>query len=159
MKLNVLLICVVLLVLLSGCSDPVQDDLLNYINEDMKPLAVLEEDTIAEYDSVTGDNYVDDLTTYFHIEEVVVPMYRDFIEQLEAVNPKTSEVQELHESYIEAVNIQNNAMLKILAAIDQQDYDMIADANEMLAEGRAGIRSFTNELEELAEEHNVEITD
>jgi len=159
MKLNIFLIGFVLLAMLSGCSDPVQDDLLNYINEEMKPLAVLEEEAIAEYDSVTGDNYVDDMTTYIHIEEVVVPMYRDFIEQLEAVNPETSEVQELHESYIEAVNIQNNAMLKLLAAIEQQDYDMVADANKMLAEGRAGIRSFTNELEKLAEEHNVEITD
>ncbi|MFI8577801.1 hypothetical protein ACIGEL_19100 [Rossellomorea aquimaris] len=159
MKINIFLIGFVLLLVLSGCSDPVQDDLLNYINEEMKPLAVLEEEAIAEYDSVTGNNYVDDMTTYIHIEEFVVPMYRDFIEQLEAVNPETSEVQELHESYIEAVNIQNNAMLKLLAAIEQQDYDMVADANEMLAEGRAGIRSFKSELERLAEEHNVEITD
>ncbi|MHA7138117.1 hypothetical protein ACRTEV_12730 [Rossellomorea arthrocnemi] len=158
MKIYVFLVFVLLMVL-SGCSDPVQDDLLNYINEDMKPLAVLEEEAIAEYDSVTGDNYVDDMTTYIHIEEVVVPMYRDFIEQLEAVDPETSEVKELHESYIEAVNIQNNAMLRLLAAIEQQDYEMVADANEMLAEGRAGIRSFTSELERLAEEHNVEITD
>jgi disulfide oxidoreductase YuzD len=159
MKVKMCLLGFALLVVLSGCSDPVQEDLLSYINEDMKPLAVVEEEVIAEYDSVTGDNYVDDMTTYMHIEEVVIPMYRDFIEQLEAVDPATSEVQQLHESYIEAVNIQNNGMLKILAAIDQQDYDMIAEANDMLAEGRAGIRSFTNDLEKLAEEHNVEMTD
>ncbi|WP_226675966.1 hypothetical protein [Rossellomorea aquimaris] len=159
MKLKATVLGVVLLAILSGCSDPVQDDLLNYINEEMQPLAVLEEEAIAEYDSVTGNNYVDDMTTYVHIEEVVIPLYRDFIDQLEAVDPKTSEVQELHENYIAAVNLQESAMIKILAAIDQQDYDMVAEANNMLAAGRAGIRSFTNELEILADEHNVEMTE
>jgi hypothetical protein len=36
---------------------------------------------------------------------------------------------------------------------------MIADANEMLADGRAGIRKYTNELERLAEEHEVELSE
>jgi hypothetical protein len=86
-----------------------------------------------------------------------MPMYKDFLDKLEEVRPATPEVQEVHELYIEAVNMQNNAFLKILAALEQQDYDMIADANEMLAEGRAGIRKYTNELERLAEEHDVEL--
>jgi hypothetical protein len=66
--------------------------LQQYINEDLKELAVLEEDAIAEYDSVTGDNYVDDYTTYVHIEEVFIPMYKDFLDQLEEVRPATLEV-------------------------------------------------------------------
>jgi hypothetical protein len=159
MKRKVFFLGAVILLLLSGCGDPVQDDLLKYINEDLKELAVVEEDAIAEYDSVTGDNYVDDYTTYVHIEEVVMPMYKDFLDQLEEVWPATPEVQEVHELYIEAVNMQNNAFLKILAALEQQDYDMIADANEMLADGRAGIRKYTSELERLAKEHDVELTE
>jgi Tfp pilus assembly protein PilP len=63
MKRKVFFLGAVILLLLSGCGDPVQDDLLKYVNEDLKELAVLEEDAIAEYDSVTGDNYVDDYTT------------------------------------------------------------------------------------------------
>lgn len=49
-------------------------------------------------------------------------------------------------------------MLKTLAAINQQDYDIFAQTNDMLVEGRARIRNFTHELEKLAEENNVEMT-
>lgn len=159
MKGKVVVIGVMMMFLLTGCSDPVQEDLLTYVNEDLKDLADLENEAIAEYESVTGDNYVDDYTTYVHIEDVVMPMYKDFLDQLEEVDPATAEVREIHELYIEAVNMQNNAFIKILAALDQQDYEMIADANEMLADGRAGIRKYTNELERLADEHNVELTE
>ncbi|QTC40333.1 hypothetical protein I7V34_14185 [Bacillus sp. V3] len=159
MRGKVLILGMMMLLLLSGCSDPVQDDLLNYINEDLKDLTILEEEALAEYESVTGDNYEDDYTTYVHIKDVVMPAYKDFLDQLEEVKPATSEVQEIHELYIEAVNLQNNAFIKILAALEQQDYEMVADANEMLADGRAGIRKYTNELEKLADEHNVELTE
>ena len=144
---------------LSGCSDPVKDDLLNYINEDLKELGVLEEEALAEYASVTGDNYVDDLTTYTHIEEVVIPLYSDFLEQLEEIDPETGEVKEVHEQYIKAGNPQNNAFIKILAALEEQNYDLVAEANEMLAEGRTEIRSFKKDLGKLAKEHNVKLTE
>ena len=111
----------------------------------------------SKYASVTGENYVDDLTTYSHIEEVVIPMYSDFLEQLEEINPETGEVQEVHEQYIKAVNTQNNAFIKILAALEEQDYDMVAEVNEMLAEGRTGIRGFKKDLGKLAKEHNVKL--
>lgn len=144
--------------LLVGCSfwsDPVQDDLLNYINNELDALVELEEEAVSEYESVVGDNYIDDWTTYFHIEEVVIPKYRHFVDKLESIRPATKEVREVHEIYIEAVNKQQNAMVKILAGIEAQNLELIFDANELLDEGRAGIRKFINEIEELADNHNV----
>ncbi|MEI4769067.1 hypothetical protein WAX74_05255 [Psychrobacillus sp. FJAT-51614] len=144
---------------LSACGDPVQDDLLNYINNEVKALEELENEAVTEYDSVIGENYVDDETTYIHIQDVVIPKYRKLIEKLEEIRPETKEVREIHELYIEASNMQFNGIVTVLAAIDAQDYDKINEANQILNEGRELMRQTLNEIEDLAKEHNVTLTD
>ncbi|MBB5173569.1 hypothetical protein [Texcoconibacillus texcoconensis] len=156
MKNNVLGLLFFSIVLLSACGDPVGEDLDHYINEELASIIDLEEGVIMEYESVVGSNYTNDKDLYIHLEEVVLPMYLDFIEQLEAINPETSEIRELHEIYISAVNTQYNAMVKLLGAIDYQDHGMVSQSNQMLSEGRAKIREFHNEMDGLIEEYNVE---
>ncbi|WP_078551347.1 hypothetical protein [Bacillus alkalicellulosilyticus] len=142
------------LLLLVGC-DPVQDDLISYLNDGIMPLVDLEEEVIAIYESVTGDNYYDDWILYEAIELEIIPKYQNLINQLEAVRPETPEVREVHEIYIKGTNIQYNAMVLMLDALDYQDYALIAEANNMLAEGRATLRQYQNEVERLADKHNV----
>ncbi|MDZ5471331.1 hypothetical protein SM124_06180 [Bacillus sp. 31A1R] len=145
------------LVILTGCfGNPVQDDLLNYINEEIQPLADLETKAMDAYDSVTGANYTDDQTTYNTIKDEVVPTYRDFIDKLEAIKPETEEVSKLHEQYIDAANMQHSAFIIILDALEKADTGLITEANDKLAEARKGIRSYQKDLEKLAEENNVE---
>ena len=142
---------------LAACgSNPVQDDLINYINEETAPLFETESEIIGAYESVTGDNYTDDNALYDVLENTIIPMYSDFIDDIEQITPETEEVRALHEEYIEASNLQYNAMLKILSALENQDYALISEANEMLSEGRSMMRQYTNDLESLAEENNVE---
>lgn len=144
---------------LSACGDPVQDDLLHYINNEVKSLEELETEAISEYESVIGENFVDDETTYIHIQDVVIPKYRKLIEELEEIRPDTKEVREIHELYIDASNTQFNGIVTVLAAIEAQDYDKINEANQMLNEGRALMRQALNEIEDLAKEHNVTLTE
>ncbi|MDG5786765.1 hypothetical protein QA612_04620 [Evansella sp. AB-P1] len=124
--------------------------------EDLEPLVELEDVIVYEYNSVIGINATDDWTTYVHIEEVVVPMYLDFIDRLEAVSPDTREVRGAHEIYIQASNLQYNAMLKTLSALEFQSYEMMSEANQMLSEARATMRRYVHEMEDLAEKHNIE---
>lgn len=146
------------LLLLSGCwQDPVQEDLLDYINNKLTPLVETEEQIINRYDSVIGENYTSDEVTYKVLTEEVIPKYRDFVEKLEEIQPQTEEVQEVHEIYLSAVNKQYNAMTQVAAAIEQLDTNLIVQANEKMAEGRSEIRTFQSKLHTLAKEHNVEI--
>lgn len=148
-----------LTVLVVGCSSPETDELLNYINEEMLPLADKEEEILNEYGAVTGANYVDDFTTYTHLADIVTPLYQDFIADIEAVEFKSSEIKDVHEIFIDAHNTQYNAIIKMLSALETQDYDLAIEANEMLEEGRAGMRDYQYELQELAEKYNVELED
>ena len=142
---------------LAACgSNPVQDDLINYINEEVSPLFETETEIVEAYESVTGDNYTDDNELYNALESYIIPKYSDFIDDLEQITPETEEVRAIHEEYIEASNLQYNAMVKMLPALENQDYALISEANEMLSEGRSKMRHYVSSLESLAKENNVE---
>lgn len=137
-------------------SDPVREDLIDYVYNGVASVIELEAEAIAAYDSVTGDNYIDDETTYYHIQDVALPLFADLIEEVEAIQPTTPEVRELHEIYIEAVNLQSVAMVKILAALETGDYDLMSEANQILAEGRKLARDFLSEGQALKDKYEVE---
>lgn len=144
--------------LLSGClGDPVQDDLLNYINNETKEAAKLESTAVSAYESVTGANYQDDQQLYDVLLNEVIPTYSEFVKELDSVNIETDEVKEIHEIYIEGADIQFNAFAKIKQALEEQDADLIQEANDMLTDARKHIRDYKNKLTKLAKEHDVEL--
>ncbi|MCB5239007.1 hypothetical protein AB1L07_26460 [Niallia alba] len=148
------------LLLFTACSaDPVKEDLVQYINEDMKTAFELEVKAVSAYDSVSGINYSDDWTMYDTIQTTVIPNYNEFIKELNRVKVETEELREIHEIYIEGADIQYNAFVKILTALETQDIALVEEANSMLEEARKLIRQYINELEKLAKEHEVEWDD
>ncbi|MFZ7943388.1 hypothetical protein [Neobacillus sp. 19] len=158
MKKYLLVLVLPLIFLLSGClSDPVQDDLLNYVNKEMKNAAKLEVEAVSAYESVTGANYQDDQTLYDVLLNEVIPTYNEFIKELDSANIETDEVKEIHEIYIKGADIQFNAFAKIKQALEEQDAGLIQEANDMLAEARTHIRDYKSKLTKLAKEHDVKI--
>jgi hypothetical protein len=143
--------------ILSGCGDPVQDDLLNYVNEQMPVLGDGETKIVGKYTAVTGMNYTDDYTLYDALKIEIIPEYNEFIKDLETVEIKTDELRKIHEDYIEATNIQASAFLLIVTAIENQDSAMINEANEKLNTARKMMRDYKNEVEKLAKEHGVKL--
>ncbi|WP_066249892.1 hypothetical protein [Neobacillus drentensis] len=158
MKKRLFALIIPLILLLSGCSgDPVQDDLLNYVNKEMKEVGKLESTAVSAYEGVSGTNYQDDQTMYDALMKDVIPNYSEFVKELESVKIKTDEVREIHEIYIEGANIQMNAFAKIKQALENQDADLIQEANDMLADARSHIREYQTKLNKLAKEHDVDI--
>lgn len=98
MRTKMLFGLVLIALVFTGCfSDPVQDDLINYINSELAPLADLEAEAIEKYESVVGINYTSDIIVYNTLIREVVPTYRKFVDRLEKIRPRTKEVQEVHE--------------------------------------------------------------
>ncbi|WP_130293409.1 membrane lipoprotein lipid attachment site-containing protein [Fictibacillus sp. BK138] len=157
MKKYILASFLVLAFILSGCSDPVQDDLMDYINEKTPKLAEKELAAVGKYENVTGANYTNDETLYFALKDEIIPEYNDFINELEAVEIETDDLRKIHEDYIEAANIQSSAFLMIVTAIENQDSSLINEANEKLNTARKMIRDYQTDIDKLAKEHDVEL--
>ncbi|MFK9092156.1 hypothetical protein [Bacillus salipaludis] len=147
-----------LIFLLSGClGDPVQDDLVNYVNHEMKDAGKLESSAVSAYESVTGANYQDDQQLYDVLLNEVIPTYSEFVRELDSVNIETDEVKKIHEIYIQGADIQFNAFAKIKQALEEQNAGLVQEANDMLADARKHIRDYKNKLTKLAKEHDVKL--
>ncbi|HCZ34852.1 MAG TPA: hypothetical protein DHV26_02880 [Cytophagales bacterium] len=144
-----------LLILLQCSPNPVQLDLLNYINVEMPKVATLETEAIEAYASISGENYQGDSLMYFTIVETIVPKYEEFYTILKDIKPATAEVQSLHKEYIQAAADQLEAFKLILDAIEKQDANIITQANDDLAEGRALLKMWRADLDSACVKHNV----
>jgi PBP1b-binding outer membrane lipoprotein LpoB len=158
-KMSIWLLVTFIFLTIAGCGgqDPVQKDLLNYVNNEMPKVDDLESNALSGYNSVTGNNYTDDSEMYRVLTDSVIPTYRTFTQKLEEIKPQTPEVQAIHEIYIEAVNNQYNGMVQLSAACENQDTNLVAQANEKLDKGRKGIRDFQSKLDELSKKHGVQM--
>jgi len=153
------ILCTILPIIfvLSACfSDPIQDDLMNYVNKEMTTAFELEATAVTAYDQVSGINYTDDVTMYDALVLTVIPTYNEFIKELNTVPIDTEELREIHEIYIEGADLQYNAFVKIVRALETQDPLLIEEANGMLEEARSLLREYQNEIDKLAKEHDVE---
>lgn len=136
---------------MAGCGpDPVAEDIAAYrakVNE----FVTLEVEAGTAFESVTGANAKDDEELVKTMVDTVIPKYREFIDRLEAVQPQTEEVRALHEKYVAAANKQFTAFSQMTSI--PSIMVNIGAINQSLAEARAEIRAFLDELEKLEAEH------
>lgn len=150
-------VAVVFVLILICSSDPVQDDLIDYWNNDMQEMAELEEEALALYEEArTSPN---DYTFYTMLDEQVLPKAKEWAEAAEVITPETEEVKELHEHYITYTNEMYSAFTMMMAALEEQDYALVTQANEKIDAAKKAGREYTSALKSLMEEHDVEEID
>ena len=147
-----------LVFVLTGCSNPVKEDLLNYINKELPKVADTENNVIAAWESVSGANYTDDYTLYDTLTETIIPTYREFLSGIESITLRlqTKEVRALNEKYIEAASTQNNAFILLQNIIETQDGSRIPDFTERLDRGRRLIREWQVEIQDLCKKNGIQ---
>ena len=145
---------IVLIIAVACMNDPVQDDLLDYINNDLQSLTDLESEATDLYDAAREDTD-SDYEMYLMIRDEVLPVARDWMEATEDIEVETEEVREVHEVYIMMVNENYNAMTLMLSALENQDYTLVSQANEKLNNARKLGRDFQSTLKKLMKEHDV----
>ncbi len=136
-------------------ANPVQQDLVNYINVEMKKVRDLESTAVQAYASVSGENYENDSIMYTVINETVLPNYQEFYNTLSSIKPATEEVATLHREYVRAASDQLEAFTLILEAIEKQDVQIINRANEDLGQARALLTLWREDLDSACVKHNV----
>ncbi len=158
-KIKLMLSLLIVTFFLSQCStDPVQKDLLNYVNVELPKLSALETESIDAYNSVIGDNYTTDSVVYAKLKNVVIPKYTDFTTKLQAVAPATEELKAIHLEYVEAAKDQLEGFNYIVDAIDKQNASEITKANDDIKRAKEFIDQWKKDLNEDCKKHNVVLT-
>jgi len=142
---------------LAGCgkSDPVQDDLLNYINNQVPTVVDLEKKVATEYASTTGTNYTDDATLAAKLKDVIIPASDELITKTKAIIPATDEVSKIHSKYIAAITGQHEAFNLLLQAVQTNDAALVTTVNEKLATAGTVSKEYVADLQALKKEHEV----
>jgi len=145
------------LFLLAACTSETQDELLTYINDDVKKLGQTEDKVVKKYDREREADHQDDEKFHAKLKDEIIPEYTALIDQAKAVKIKDPELKKIHEKYISAAETQNDAFETILKAIETEDEGLIDEANDKLATGRKGMKDYRTSLEKMADENDIKL--
>lgn len=153
--LALLLMVVMSFTLLTGCSDPVYDDLENFLNVEMV-------DVNADYTKITTEvgtweTLEDDNAIKKSIDDTLLPLVNGSLEKLGGINPETEEVKAIKEKYVKVMDTYKEAFETLAKGCETQDEETINTATAKLEEAVGLLDEYNKALEELAKEYGSEI--
>ncbi len=107
-----------------------------------------ETEIINGWSSVSGVNYTTDEVMYNKLIKLL-PKVNVFVGRVEAIQPKNSKIYAAHRMYIDGWNYQYQGFTMVMAALENQDYAQMTQANSYLSKGRAKITAFTRTFRAL----------
>lgn len=155
-KIFALLLMVVMsATLLAGCSDPVYDDLENFLNVEMKQVN-------ADYTKITEEvgkweTYEDDNAIKASVNDTLLPLVEASLTALKDINPETEEVKAIKDKYVKVMDTYKVAFETLAEGCETQDEATISTATEKLEEAVSLLDEYNKALEELAKEHGSEV--
>ena len=150
-----LLMAVMAFTLLTGCSDPVYDDLENFLNVEMVEVNADYEKLTAEVG--TWETLEDDTAIKKSIDDTLLPLVNGSLEKLKDITPETEEVKAIKDKYVKVMETYKTGFEALSEGCETQDDDTINAATEKLSEAVSLLDEYNKALEELSKEHGGEI--
>lgn len=156
-KIFALFLMVVMSVtLLAGCgTDPVYEDLSNYLNVEMVEVNAEYEKLTAEVG--TWETLEDDAAIKKSIDDTLLPLVNGSLEKLGGINPETEEVKAIKDKYVKMMDAYKASFEALSEGCETQDEATINTGNEKLEEALELLDEYNKALEELAIEHGSEV--
>ena len=151
-----LLMAVMSVTLLAGCgTDPVYEDLSNYLNVEMVEVNADYEKITAEVG--TWETLEDDNAIKKSIDDTLLPLVNGSLEKLTEINPATEEVKEIKDKYVKMMDAYKASFEILAEGCETQDEATINAGNEKLEEALELLDDYNKALEDLAKEHGSEV--
>ena len=156
-KIFALLLMVVMSVtLLASCgSDPVYDDLENFLNVEMVEVNADYEKLTAEVG--TWETLEDDAAIKKSIDDTLLPLVNGSLEKLKDINPETEEVKAIKDNYVKMMDTYKAGFEALTEGCETQDEATINAGSQKLEESVELLDEYNKALEELAKEHGSEV--
>lgn len=154
--LALLLMLAMSVALFTGCgSDPVYDDLENFLNVEMTEVN-------ANYTKIKEEvskwtTYEDDAAILNSLNEVLLPLVDGSIAALEGINPATEEVKTVKDKYVKVMDAYKEGFGNLAKGAESQVEETINAGYEKISEAVELLEEYNKALEELAAEHGSEI--
>jgi hypothetical protein len=154
--LALLLMVVMSFALLTGCgSDPVYDDLENFLNVEMVEINADYEKITAEVG--TWETLEDDTAIKKSIDDTLLPLVNGSLEKLKDITPETEEVKAIKDKYVKVMETYKTGFETLSEGCETQDEATINAGSQKLEEAVELLDEYNKALEELAKEHGSEV--
>ena len=153
-----LALILVMVLALVGCADTAkQDAIMNYVNVDLVAIAEIEGQMLESFESVSGDNYVDDETMYNEFNNVTAILARDLNNKATEIAGTITdpELLEVHKIYMDYATKFSSAINIMIAALQEQDTAQVAEANEKINESNNLYLDYNQKLNALIEANGL----
>lgn len=148
----------VLFTLLTGCAtDPVADDLTNYMNNQMQAVSEIQNTYLTLLNDISDSEVTDVQTVINKIKEDVLPSSDKLITEAKKIVPATLEVKNLHSKYISAMTKQNKGLAMLLEGLNNSNNETVIAGSTIISEANSEYALFIQELNALAKEHGLEV--
>ncbi len=156
-KIFALLLMVIMSVtLLAGCgTDPVYEDLSNFLNVEMVEVNAEYEKLTAEVG--TWETLEDDIAIKKSIDDTLLPLVNGSLEKLKDINPETEEVKAIKDKYVKVMETYKTGFETLSEGCETQDEATINAGSQKLEEAVELLDEYNKALEELAKEHGSEV--
>ncbi len=153
--LAVLIIAVMSVALFAGCSDPIYDDLSNFLNVEM--VEVNEDYEKIKAEMSTWETLEDDAAIAESIDGVLLPLVNSSLEKLEKINTETEGVKAVKEKYTKVMEAYKGAFESLYEACETHDEEKINEGNAGIEKALELLDEYNKALEALAKDHGGEI--
>lgn len=157
-KVVTLMLALAITIGITGCGNSEkQEALIDYINNSMAELGAIEAELLESYESVTGDNYTNDLDMLTELTTNTSVLARELQDKaVEIAEDITdAEILAVHQLYMNYSSKLMNAINLTILGIETQDMTAILEVNEMINESNNHILDYKEALYKLAEERRV----
>lgn len=145
--------------LLAGCGNSVQDDLLKYVNEEIPRIISLENAASAQLNLTFEMD--DDAAAIGLLQSQVKPAYEKLLTEAQTISPATKEVGEVHAGYIDWCKGWIQACDGIVAVIVNpaiSEAETMSKAVAIITDQQSKGQLWVNRLKILADQYGVELT-
>lgn len=135
---------------ISGCTNPVKSELLDYVNVLIPSVSILEEEALSKYENMVNDTSLSPEEMYLILEKDIIPTYKEFINSIEEIDLKTDEMKKIHNIYIKGSKTQLEAFSLISKGLLKKDNSTLEKANIYIDDTKKYMNEFQDEIKSLA---------
>jgi hypothetical protein len=165
-KILVSLMAVAMMAAMTGCGNKtdstedsqvsVKNDLVEFVGTEIPEVEAKEVQVMDAYNAYFAeDSTVDTDKLQQDLSDNLIPTYKEFLDDTEAIEVATDEVKELKTLYLDAMNTQYQALLKVQSAIENNDTDIQDEAKDLITQANDKYTQYNDAVYELAQKENV----
>ncbi|MGX1194546.1 hypothetical protein [Metabacillus sp. SLBN-84] len=133
-----------------------QEEILSVINEDVANISANEVKANQILGSVSGENYRNDQELYDVLVQQVIPIFNQAVDDAEALDPKSDELDQQLRIMTDALKIYQKALMLEKEALEKQDEQLLEQSNRLGLDYQSAIKKYHEGMEKLTEKYGID---